>query len=98
MDRDGLGSISFHADTTKLEFQEDGYGKFSFRLQLYQSALYVTPHPPEDYPIAVELRDMLHFEAGVTAEPGLELFVETCVATSTTNPYSSPQYRFLEDG
>ena len=98
MVRDGLGSISFHADNSPYEIREDGYGKFAFQLHLYPDQSYGSPYPPGAYPVDVNLRDRLYVEAQVSAEPGLELFVETCVATSTANPYSVPQYYFLQDG
>ena len=98
IEKDGLASISFHPDTSKIIYNEEGYGKFSFNLQLYEDSSYINPYPPEAYPIDVELRDVLHFEANVSAEPGLELFVETCVATPINDPQSSPQYEFLKDG
>ena len=98
MQKDGLASISFHPDTSKIVYSEEGYGQFSFNLQLYQDSSFTNPYPSEAYPIDVKLRDVLHFEADVSAEQGLELFVESCVATPTNDPYSSPRYGFLEDG
>lgn len=98
MERDGTGSVSFHADTSERVFEETGYGKFNFQLQLYQTANYVNPYPAEAYPMAVEMREVLYFEAAVSAEPGLQLFVESCVATETMDPSSAPQYRFLDEG
>ena len=99
MKRDGLGSISFHPDTSKIiGHEEEGYGKFSFNLQLYPDNSYTNPFPPESYPIDVHLRDILHLEAVVVAEAGLELFVQTCVATQTSDPTSTPQYVFIQDG
>ena len=98
IEKDGYGSISFNPDTSKVTLEEEGYGKFSFELHLYPDKTYSTPYPPGAYPVNVELKDKMFFEAGVSAEPGLELFIETCSATTTTNPYSSPKYTFLKDG
>ncbi|XP_072048907.1 uncharacterized protein [Amphiura filiformis] len=98
MDKEGLGSVSFDPDTSKIIFREEGYGMFSFQIQLYQDKQYRTPYPGSAYPVDVNLKDMLYFEAQASAEPGLELFVETCVATQTSNPKSTPQYYFLIDG
>ena len=86
MKREGLGSISFHPDTEIIRHEEEGYGKFTFDLQLYPDSSYMSPFPPESYPIDVHLRDILYFGADVTAEPGLELYVKTCVATQTPDP------------
>ena len=98
MEKEGLASISFHPDTSKIVYSEEGYGKFSFNLQLYEDSSYINPYPPGAYPVDVELRDVLYFEADVSAEQGLELFVETCVATPTDDPHSLPQYEFLDEG
>ena len=98
MERDGLGSVSFNPDTSKIIYREEGYGKFSFQLHLYPDQSYGTPYPPEAFPVDVNLRDMLYIEASVSAEPGLELFVETCVATTTSDPNSLPHYYILQDG
>ena len=96
--RQGLASLSFNHDTSKIVYYEEGHSEFSFQLQLYHDETYTKPYAPEDYPVEVKVRDELYVEAEVFAEEGLELFVETCVATTTVNPYSTPQYSFLENG
>ena len=98
IDREGLGSINFDPKSSKIVYKEEGYGHFSFLLQLYKDGGYTTPYKPDDYPVNVNIRDSLYFQADVSGEVGLELFVETCVATPTMNPFSSPQYHFLENG
>ena len=98
INRDGLGSLSFNPDTSSIIYHEEGYGEFSFQLQLYHDETYTNPYAPEDYPVDIKLRENLYFEASVSADDGLELFVDTCVATPTINPYSSPQYKFIENG
>ena len=99
MKREGLGSVNFHPDTSEIKrHEEEGYGKFTFDLQLYPDNNYTSPFPPESYPIDVHLREMLYFEAGVNAEPGLEIFVNTCLATTTSDPSSTPHYYFLQEG
>ena len=98
MERDGLSSISFNPDSSKIVHREDGYGVFSFNLSLYEDHSFSTPYPRDSYPIDVELRDMLYFEARSTAEPGLELFLETCTATTSIDPKTTPQYSFIENG
>ena len=98
MERDGLSSISFNPDTSKIVYREEGYGVFSFNLSLFEDQLYSTPYLPNAYPVDVKLRDMLYFEARVVAEAGLELFVEECTATSTPDPSSYPQYTFIDNG
>ena len=98
IDKESLSSISFNPDSSKIVFREEGYGVFSFNLSLYEDQTYKTPYPRSSYPIDVQLRDMLYFEAAVEAEQGLELFVENCVATTDTDPTSLPHHAFIDDG
>ena len=98
MKRNGSALVSFHPETSKIIFQEEGFGQFRFQLQLYPDNQYRSPYPADAYPIDVNLRDMLYLEAKVSAQNGLELFVDSCVATTTVNPYSSPRFAFIEDG
>ena len=98
MERNGTGFVSFHPETTKIIYREEGFGKFIFELQLYPNKTYGSPYLPDAYPIEVSLKDRLYFEASVSAEDWLELFVDTCVATLTLDPYSTPQFRFIHEG
>ena len=98
--RDGFGSVSFHPNSPAAYIFEKGYGQFRFELQLYPDDTYSSPVPPGDYPFEVKISAMMYFEARVVASsgPGLTVFVETCCATPTPNPYSLEEYKFLEDG
>ena len=98
MEQYGQSAVSFHPETSKIIYHEEGYGKFSFQMQLYPNSAYVTPYPPHAYPLDVELKERLYFETKVSAQDWLELFIDTCVATQTTNPYTSPRYELIRNG
>ena len=96
--REGLSYISFHPETSKIIYHEEGYGKFSFQLQLYPDHQYSSPYSPDEYPIQVHLQDRLYFEATVSAQNWLQLFIDSCVATESVDPNSSPRFEFIQDG
>ncbi|XP_038062479.1 uncharacterized protein LOC119732967 isoform X2 [Patiria miniata] len=98
MDLEGIGEISFRPDTSKITFGEDGFGSFNFSLRLYPTNDYATPYQPADYPIDVTMGEKLYFEARTWSEPNLELFVQTCRATPTSNPDDFHRYTFIQDG
>ncbi|XP_038062553.1 ZP domain-containing protein-like [Patiria miniata] len=98
MDLEGIAEISFRPDTSKITFREDGYGSFNFSLRLYHGNDYTTPYQPVDYPVHVAMGNKLYFEARTWSEPGLELFVQTCRATPTSNSDDFHRYTFIQDG
>ena len=91
-------AISFHPDVSKITFREDGFGSFNFSLRLYHDDTYITPYLPADYPVHAKFGDKLYFEARTWSEPGLELFVQRCRATPTSNPDDFHRYTFIKDG
>ncbi|XP_038062575.1 uncharacterized protein LOC119733066 [Patiria miniata] len=98
MDLEGIAEISFRPDTSKITFREDGFGSFNFSLRLYHGNDYTTPYQPADYPVDVAMGNKLYFEARTWSEPGLELFLQTCRATPTSNPDDFHRYTFIQDG
>ncbi|XP_038062894.1 uncharacterized protein LOC119733385 isoform X2 [Patiria miniata] len=98
MDLEGFAEISFRPDTSKITFREDGFGSFNFSLRLYHGNDYTTPYQPADYPVQVAMGNKLYFEARTWSEPGLELFVQTCRATPTSNSDDFHRYTFIQDG
>ncbi|XP_038062480.1 uncharacterized protein LOC119732968 [Patiria miniata] len=98
MDLEGVAEINFRPDTSKITFREDGFGSFNFSLRMYRGNDYATPYQPADYPVDVTMGDKMYFEARTWSEPGLELFVQTCRATPTSNPDDFHRYTFIQDG
>ncbi|KAL9988076.1 hypothetical protein ACROYT_G002476 [Oculina patagonica] len=78
---------------------EGGYGNFTFTMDLFKSSNYYTPYNFHDYPITVNLQDRLFVQIAVEApQSNLVVFADTCKATPSTDPYSVPQYIFLQRG
>ena len=98
MEQSGTGFNSFHPEKSQIIYREEGFGKFSFQLQLYKNKEYVSQYPPDAYPVEVRLKERLYFEAKVSAQDWLELFIDTCVATQTMNPHTTPQFKFIHEG
>ena len=98
MEQSGTDFSSFHPEKSQIIYREEGFGKFSFQLQLYKNKEYVSQYPPDAYPVEVHLKERLYFEAKVSAQDWLELFIDTCVATQTMNPHTTPQFKFIHEG
>ncbi|KAL9988075.1 hypothetical protein ACROYT_G002475 [Oculina patagonica] len=78
---------------------EAGYGNFTFTMDLFKSSNYYTPFNFDDYPITVNLQDRLFVQIAVESpQSNLVVFADTCKATPSTDPYSVPQYIFLQRG
>ncbi|XP_022787832.1 uncharacterized protein LOC111327814 [Stylophora pistillata] len=94
-----LRNPSFKIWKTHFTASEGGYGNFTFTMDLFKTGRYLTPYSYNDYPITVHLRDRLFLQLAVRSyQSNLVLFVDTCKATTTTDPYSVPQYIFLQRG
>lgn len=83
----------------KVIFFEEGFGNFSFNMDLYRSGKYVSPYKVSEYPVAVHPFGQLYCEAKLdTSDSGLILFAEKCVATPSMNPNHAVQYIFIDNG
>nr|XP_058952658.1 uncharacterized protein LOC131780054 isoform X2 [Pocillopora verrucosa] len=94
-----LRNPSFKTWKNHFTASEGGYGNFTFTMDLFKTGRYLTPFSYNDYPITVNLRDQLFLQLAVQShQSNLVLFVDTCKATPTPDPYSVPQYVFLQRG
>ncbi|XP_027056484.1 uncharacterized protein LOC113683445 [Pocillopora damicornis] len=94
-----LRNPSFKTWKNHFTASEGGYGNFTFTMDLFKTGRYLTPFSYNDYPITVHLRDQLFLQLTVQShQSNLVLFVDTCKATPTPDPYSVPQYVFLQRG
>ncbi|XP_022109548.1 ZP domain-containing protein-like [Acanthaster planci] len=98
MDLEGMAELSFRPDTSKITYYEEEFGSFNFSLGLYRTNDYATPYLPADYPVDFKMGDTLYFEARTWSEPGLELFLQTCRATPTSNSNDFHRYTFIQNG
>lgn len=94
-----LRNPSFKTWKNHFTASEGGYGNFTFTMDLFKTGRYLTAFSYNDYPITVNLRDQLFLQLAVQShQSNLVLFVDTCKATPTPDPYSVPQYVFLQRG
>lgn len=77
----------------------EGFGNFSFNMDLYRSGKYVSPYKVSEYPVAVHPFGQLYCETKLdTSDSGLILFADKCVATPSMNPNHHIQYIFIDNG
>ena len=82
-----------------LLFLTGGYGNFTFTMDMFKTNNYYTPYSYDDYPITVSLLDRLFIQIAVESfQSNLVVFADTCKATPSSDPYSVPQYIFLQRG
>ena len=74
------------------------YGNFSFGLDIFPNAMYSTPYKPDEYPVVVKVGDNLYFAASVVTVNDLDLFVDSCWATPTADPWYDVSYTLIENG
>ncbi|XP_044184601.1 uncharacterized protein LOC114949673 isoform X3 [Acropora millepora] len=78
---------------------EGGYGNFTFTMDMFKTSNYYSPYGYNDYPITVNLQDRLFLQIAVKShQSNLVVFVDTCRATPSTDPYAVPQYIFIQRG
>lgn len=78
---------------------EGGYGNFTFTMDMFKTSNYNTPYRYDDYPVTVSLQDRLFLQIAVKShQSNLVVFVDTCKATTSSDPYSVPQYIFIQRG
>ena len=74
------------------------FANFSFALEIYPDSSFSEPYRFEDYPIDVKVGDMVYFEGTVVTVNELDLFLETCWATPSADPFDDISYSLIEDG
>ena len=68
-------------------------------MHMYKSDNYRDKYSPSEFPVSVDLGQQLRIQVKVTDAIGdLVVFAETCRATLSTDPTSSPNYVFLKHG
>ena len=91
--------MSYGIRTYYLLVISEGFGNFSFNMDLYRTGKYVSPYKVSEYPVAVHPFGQLYCEARLdTSDSGLILFADKCVATPSMNPNHDVQYIFIDNG
>ena len=93
----GDGTGSFIVTNYLIEDAVDGEGSYDFALGFYD-ATYTTE--VSTYPIDVELNDDLYMVASVNspADGDLDISVESCRATPTSDYSEADRHNFIENG
>ncbi len=93
-----LTHVEFDPDVRTLIYYESGYGHFNFSLKMFKDDEFKRSYKLHDFPIDVNLKERLYFEARTWSQPGTELMLDSCRATPTANPFDAVQYTFIRDG
>ena len=71
----------------------------TFTMDMYHSASYSQQYGDKDYPVSVDVDQVLHVEYKVESNSGLlDVFAEKCWTTPQPHPLTSPHYIFIEKG
>ncbi|XP_051779473.1 ZP domain-containing protein-like, partial [Erpetoichthys calabaricus] len=95
----GQASASFSPHKSVYKFYEAGFGTFTFLFEFYDSSDFTSIIDPSEYPVKVELGQMLYI--GISVKSSLEnikLFVDTCRSTPHDNPNDSIYYDIISNG
>ena len=93
-----LTYAEFEPEVKTLIYYESGYGHFNFSLKMYKDDDFKKFYKLRNFPVDVNLKERLYFEARTWARPGMELLLDACRATPTANPFDEVQYTFIQDG
>ncbi|KAG2462878.1 ZPP protein, partial [Polypterus senegalus] len=95
----GTASASFSPHKASYLFSEAGFGSFTFVFEFYESSDFTSIIDPSEYPIEVELGEMLYM--GISVDSLLDnimLFVQDCRATPHDDPNDPTYYDIISDG
>ena len=95
---DYLTHAEFEPEVKTIIYYESGYGHFNFSLKMYKDNDFKSSFGKSDFPVNVNLRDRLHFQARSWARAGTVLLLDSCRATPTANPFDDVQYTFIQNG
>ena len=93
-----LTYAEFQPEVKTLVYYETGYGRFNVSLKMYTDETYMYSFRHIAFPVDVNLNQRLYFQARSWARSGTELFLDSCRATPTANPFDEVQYTFIQDG
>ena len=77
----------------------EGFGNFSFEMNLFKSAFYEKAFDVSEYPVNVPITKKLFAQTKLLAtDRNLEALTYTCVATPSPDPRDAMQYLFIDNG
>ena len=74
------------------------FGDFSFNLHIFPDSTYSAPYDMNEFPVDVTFGDDLYLAAGVTTVNELEIFIESCWGTPSTDPWDEISYSVISNG
>lgn len=77
---------------------QTSFGNFSFALDIYEGPNYHYPYRPEDYPVPLKINNDVYLAARLFTVNPLELFIDSCWATPTADPWSNTTYSLIRHG
>ncbi|XP_031568335.1 neural cell adhesion molecule 2-like isoform X2 [Actinia tenebrosa] len=93
-----IGTPSFQP-RKKVSVVEEGFGNFSFEMNLYKSSQFKVPYDVSEYPVNVPVTKNLFAKTTLlSSDKNLEALAYTCIATPSINSKDQLQYSFIENG
>ncbi|XP_063771415.1 uncharacterized protein LOC134909001 [Pseudophryne corroboree] len=91
--------LSYGYDDNPTPSAQTAIASIDLTLRLSKDSTYTTFYGEVDYPVVKYLRDSLYFEVELlySSDPRLELFLDTCWATTTSDMSSLPAWPIIDN-
>ncbi|KAJ1149545.1 hypothetical protein NDU88_002352 [Pleurodeles waltl] len=89
--------VAFTSEDVVLPTAEEGFGSLALVMRLSKDLSYSDFYNEQEYPVVKYLQDPLYFEVELqhTQDPQLELFLDNCWATPSSDRRSTPQWNIV---
>lgn len=87
-------AVGLKPEVKQLYIDEEGYGRFSIRMDFYHGKDYQDVHSWSDFPVEVPFRERLFFELSIaTLDQSLEIMAGNCCSTPTADHKKVDRFR-----
>ncbi|KAL9968094.1 hypothetical protein ACROYT_G026423 [Oculina patagonica] len=87
-------AVGIKPEVKQLYLNEDGYGRFSIRMDFFHGQDYQSAYSWGDFPIEVAYRQRLYFEVSIaTLDQSLEVMAANCCSTPTADHNKEHRFR-----
>ncbi|XP_072024034.1 uncharacterized protein [Amphiura filiformis] len=96
-----LASLQVRPELSVIDGSLSGFGNLvnvTFTLKMYHTINYDLAYRREDFPVTVHVGKPIYLEAKASGGDGIQLMVDSCLATHSSNPRTTPNYIFIDDG
>ena len=94
-----VSSVGLKPSNRELVFSDEGKGNLTLSLNMFPDKTFAIPYTKGDFPVAVELRQLLFFEVSVTSsDKQLSIIADRCYATPTQDHKNPLNYEFISNG